>query len=174
MSYKVEIELLMPDRDACENLLKHLREVKRRDSNGESDELQYELEELPMPIPISNPDGVVTSYSVKMIPDEEDDDKDRKRFDLRTTLDLAIPSIEKLRQENLKIQASLDEFGFYVAAENEPCPFEFNATSEVVFPCEAVDNVESLVEEFKKLQKSRICKKCRNQKPIQEVPCNVA
>lgn len=173
MSFKIEIELLMPDREACEDLLKHLRQVKLKDSGGESDEVKCELEELSSLIPISNPDGVVTSYSVTMIPEEEEEEE-RQRYDLRTSLELVIPSIKELRKENIKIQEALDKFGKYVAAEGETRPFEFSATSEVVFPCDAVDNVEEFLKEAKKDHKNCICPHCHKPKTENEVQCNVS
>lgn len=173
MSYKIEIELLMPDRKACEDLLEHLREVKRQDFDGESEEVKCELEELSTLIPINNPHGVVTSYSVTLIPEEENEDE-RVRFDLRTTLKLTIPSIEELRKENDKIQAALDKFGTYEVAKDEPCSFEFSATSEVVFPREGIDNIDELIDEMQKTQNDQcICEKCH--KPNTEnFQCNVS
>lgn len=174
MSYKIEIELLMPDREACEDLLKHLREVKRRDSNGESDEVKCVLEELSTLTPISNPYGVVTSYSVKLIPDEEDEDE-RQHYDVRTTIELSIPSIEEMRKENIKIQEALDKFGKYESADDETCPYEFSASSEVVFPCEAADNVNKFMNEVKKREKKLcICPECHKSKTNEEVQCNVS
>jgi hypothetical protein len=169
MSYKIEIELLMPDREACENLLKHLREVKHRDSDGESDEVKCELEELSSLIPISNPDGVVTSYSVTMIPEEEIE-CEKRQIDLTTTLELTIPSIEELRKDNIKIQEALEKLGTYQVDADENRPFEFSATSQIVFPCRENENVDDMFEEMtKKHLCICICEECFKTKASEEL-----